>query len=120
MTVLVNLLGVTAIVLIVWWFWLSKPKAVRRSEDQGAIEVVVEGGVYSPARIEVAVGRPLTLRFLRKDPTPCAEKVIFDGLGINRDLPIGQPQDIAVTPTARGEYEFTCQMGMYRGKLVVS
>lgn len=114
---LVNAGGVLAIGLIVWWFWLSKPKALHAA--RGVIEITVEGGVYTPARIEVAAGQTVRLRFLRKDPSPCAEKVLFDDLGIAADLPIGQPVELTITPKEPGEYAFTCQMQMYRGTLVV-
>jgi plastocyanin domain-containing protein len=83
------------------------------------IEIIVDNGVYTPARIEVPAGRPVTLCFLRKDPSPCAEKVLFDALGVSAELPLGKPVMMTVTPDKPGEYEFTCQMGMYRGKLVV-
>ena len=75
--------------------------------------------MYTPARIEVPAGRPVTLRFLRKDPSPCAEQVLFDDLRISRELPLNKKLDITLTPTSPGEYEFTCQMRMYRGTLVV-
>ncbi len=113
----VNLAGLALIGLIVWWFWLSKPKPQRATS--GVIDVIVEGGVYTPARIEVAAGRPVTLRFLRKDPSPCAEKVLFDALGVSADLPVGQPVELTLSPQEPGEYAFTCQMQMYRGTLVV-
>jgi len=74
---------------------------------------------FTPARIEVKAGMPVTLRFLRKDPSPCAEKVLFDDLGVAVDLSIGKPTDVTITPDKPGEYEFTCQMRMYRGVLVV-
>ena len=73
----------------------------------------------APARIEVAAGKPVTLRFLRKDQSPCAEKVLFNELGVAVDLSIGQPVDLTVTPRAAGEYAFTWQVQMYRGTLVV-
>lgn len=114
--VLVNLAGVATIAAIVWWFWLSKPRAQR--VHQKVIDILVEGGTYTPPRIEVEAGKEVTLRFLRKDASPCAEKVIFEALGINAELPIGEPRDIVVTPTVAGEYVFTCQMQMYRGSLV--
>lgn len=114
--VLVNLAGVALIAAIVWWFWLSKPKAQRARTS--VIEILVEGGTYTPPRIEVQAGKEVTLRFLRKDASPCAEKVVFEALGINVDLPIGKPTDIVVTPADAGEYSFTCQMQMYRGSLV--
>jgi plastocyanin domain-containing protein len=113
---LLNLGSVTAIVLIVWWFWLSKPKA-QASTGARPIEILVEGGVYTPARIEVPAGRPIILRFLRKDPSPCAEKVLFDDLGMSADLEVNKPVDVVLIPKP-GEHEFTCQMRMYRGTLV--
>jgi len=70
--VLINALDAALIGFIVWWFWLSTPKA-QRAVARGVIDVLVDGGVYTPARIEVAAGQPVTLRFLRKDPSPCAE-----------------------------------------------
>ena len=115
---LINLAGIAVMALIVWWFWLSRPQA-KRASGAGPIEIIVDNGVYTPARIEVPVGKPVTLRFVRKDPSPCAEKVIFSEFGVNRDLPVDKPQELILTPEKPGEYEFTCQMGMYRGKLVV-
>jgi plastocyanin domain-containing protein len=117
MTLIVNLVGLALIGLIVWWFWLSTPKAQRATTD--VIDVLVEGGVYTPARIQVPAGKAVKLRFLRKDPSPCAEKVLFDELGIAADLPVGTPIELIVTPKTAGEYAFTCQMQMYRGTLVV-
>jgi len=117
MSVFANIAGALLIGLIVWWFWLSKPKTQRAAS--GVIDVIVEGGVYTPARIEVVAGKSVILRFLRKDPSPCAEKVLFDELGIAADLPIGQPVELSIAPKQPGEYAFTCQMQMYRGTLVV-
>lgn len=113
----VNLAGLLAIALIVWWFWLSTPRAQRRSG--GVIDVIVADGVYSPARIEVPAGQPVSLRFLRKDPSPCAEQVIFDDLQLSRELPLDTPVELKLNVPAPGEYPFTCQMKMYRGTLVV-
>ncbi len=115
---LVNLGGLGAIAFVIWWFWFARPEA-RRAEADRPIEVIVANGVYTPARIEVAAGRPVTLRFIRKDPSPCAEKVLFDDLDVSADLPVDRPYDITLTPNEPGEHEFTCQMRMYRGSLVV-
>lgn len=113
---LVNVAGLVLIGLIVWWFWLVKPKPQRAVS--GVVEVLVADGVYTPARIEVASGQPVRLRFLRKDPSACAEKVIFADLGAAADLPLDQPVELTLTPPKPGEYPFTCQMQMYRGALV--
>lgn len=114
---IVNLAGLGLIAAIVGWFWLYRPKTTRTA-GAGPIEIVVADGVYAPARIEVAAGKPVTLRFVRKDPSPCAEKVLFDTLGVIADLPVGKPLAVTVTPPRPGDYEFTCQMRMYRGMLV--
>jgi plastocyanin domain-containing protein len=114
--IIVNLAAVVLIGLIIWWFWIAKPKLSRAQSD--VVDILVDNGVYTPARIEVPVGRPTILRFLRKDASPCAEKVLFDELGISADLPVDDTRDVVVTPEQPGEYEFTCQMRMYRGSLV--
>jgi plastocyanin domain-containing protein len=116
---LVNLAGLAAIAFFVWWFWLSRPRAVRAA-NSGPIEIVVANGVYTPSAVQVTAGVPVTLRFVRNDPSPCAEQVRFDALGVSAELPVGKPRDITVTPPAPGEYEFTCQMRMYRGVLSAS
>lgn len=113
----IDLGGFAVIGLIVWWFWLSHPRT-KRATGAEPIGIVVENGVYTPARIEVSAGKPVTLRFVRRDPSPCAEKVLFDALGVSADLPLGKPVFVTLTPDKPGEYEFTCQMRMYRGVLV--
>lgn len=115
---IVNSAALIVVGLIVWWFWSSKPRA-RRESGAKPIEIVVDQGVYTPSRIEVPVGRPIILRFVRKDPSPCAEKVLIDEFDIAADLPVGEPTDVVIIPKDPGEFEFTCQMRMYRGQLVV-
>ncbi|UCH54485.1 MAG: cupredoxin domain-containing protein [Pseudomonadota bacterium] len=113
--ILTNLTGLLAIGFIVWWFWLSTPRLEHVAGD--VIDIMVADGVYAPARIEVAAGRPVRLRFLRQDATPCAEKVLFDDLGVAADLALNETTEVTLTPPA-GEHEFTCQMSMYRGRLI--
>jgi plastocyanin domain-containing protein len=117
-TLLVNAFGVLLILFIIWWFWLSSTRATDVSR-QGLIEIVVDNGVYTPPRIEIPAGQTVTLRFVRQDASPCAEQVIFQDLPVSATLPVGKPHDIRLSVDEPGEYEFTCQMGMYRGKLVV-
>ncbi len=115
---LVNAGGLIVIALIVWWFWLSSPRKVRQA-SRTPVDIVVADGVYTPAVIEARAGDTVTLRFLCKDSGPCAAKVIFSDLGVSADLAVGAPREVVITPGAPGDYEFTCQMGMYRGRLVV-
>ena len=117
MSTLVNLLALLLIGFIVWWFWLVRSREVKAVTD--VIDVIVEGGVYSPALIEVLQGDTVKLNFIRRDASPCAEKVIFAGLGISEELPLNQSKKLEIQMQEAGEYEFTCQMGMYRGTLIV-
>jgi plastocyanin domain-containing protein len=114
---LVNLAGLALISLIVWWFWLYRPADVALADE--ALEITVENGVYQPARLRVAPNTAVTLRFIRKDDSPCAETVIFPDLDISATLPVGQPTAVRLPPLQAGEYAFHCQMQMYRGVLKV-
>lgn len=113
---LINLAGLALIVLIIWWFWLYKPATVQL---EGPSLIVVEHGVYAPARIEIPAGSPTALKFLRKDSSPCAATVQIPDLEISEDLPLGSERSIALPSMQPGEYPFHCQMQMYRGVLVV-
>ena len=119
MTLIVNLAGLALMAFIIWWFWLWTPRTAARAE-QGVVPVTVDDGVYDPAWIETRRGQPITLRFLRKDPSPCAQQVIFEDLGITEELPVGEPRDIRIVPEQTGTYRFTCQMQMYQGRLRVT
>ena len=115
---IINLLGVLLIGLIVWWFWIYKSKEV--SVDDGAVTIIVDNGSYQPSRIRLPTGQATTLRFLRKDASPCAEMVVFSAFDISEELPLNKPKDINLPPMESGEYPFTCQMQMYRGELIIN
>jgi len=115
---LINLLGLLLIALIVWWFWIYKAKEVLA--DDGAMTVIVDNGTYQPSRIRLPVGQATTLRFLRKDASPCAAMVVFSAFDISEELPLNKPKDINLPPMESGEYPFTCQMQMYRGELIIN
>lgn len=115
---LINFMGVALIALIAWWFWWPREGGGTVAEA-GVVEVVVADGVYTPEQITVAAGQPLKLRFLRRDPSACAEQVVFADLGVSADLRLGRPTVVELPPLKAGRYGFTCQMGMYRGQVLV-
>ena len=120
--VLVNLAGLGLITLIVWYFWLSKPTGTLAGVTGDGVQeafIVVKGG-YSPDTIRVTAGRPVRLVFNRQESDPCSERVVFDAFGVSAELPQGSNVPVVFTPTETGSYEFACQMGMLRGKVVVS
>jgi plastocyanin domain-containing protein len=79
--------------------------------------VTVKGG-YSPATIRVPAGRPVRLVFDRQESSGCSEEVVFPDFGLKRYLPAFQRTTLEVTAPAPGTYEFTCGMGMLRGRLI--
>ncbi|MBX9584970.1 MAG: cupredoxin domain-containing protein [Gemmataceae bacterium] len=118
--VVVTIVGLCVVAGIVWYFWLWTPgQAVARTAAGGVqeVEVTVRGG-YEPASIVVEAGKPVVLRFTRREPSTCGEEVVIPGLGKRAYLPENQPVTVEVTPERPGEYEFTCGMNMYRGKLI--
>ena len=118
--VIVTIVGLCVVAGIVWYFWLWTPgQAVARTVGGGVqeVEVTVRGG-YEPATIVVEAGRPVLLHFTRRESSTCGEEVVLPGLGKRAYLPENQTVTVEVTPERPGEYEFTCGMNMYRGKLV--
>lgn len=115
--IVINILGVLLIALIIWWFWLYKPREASVSDN--SIMVTVVDGVYQPSRIKLASGQPVTINFLRKDASPCAAMVLFPELNISEDLPLNKNKAITLPAMVSGEYAFHCQMQMYRGTLMV-
>ncbi len=80
--------------------------------------VRVSGG-YVPDTIRTEVGVPLRIVFRREESAPCSEQVVFPAFGKSATLPPGEQVAVDLLPEEPGEYEFTCAMGMLRGKLVV-
>lgn len=114
---LVNIVGIALIALIVWWFWLYKPAEVALGD--GDIVVVVENGSYQPSNIKIAAHQATQVHFLRKDPSPCAEMLLLPGLEISETLALNKVSKIVLPALEPGEYDFHCQMQMYRGLLKV-
>jgi len=113
----INVLGLLLVALIVWWFWLYKPKESSLSEE--VITIIVENGTYHPSRIKLTAGQPSTLSLIRLDESPCANTIIFQGLDISEELSLHKATTIHLPAMKRGEYAFSCQMNMYRGTLLV-
>lgn len=114
---LINIAGLALIALIVWWFWLYKPKEAELGEND--LVITVENGTYSPSRIKVPTGEPVEIKFIRKDQSPCSETLLIPELQISDTLPLNKLKTIQLPALAAGEYAFHCQMQMYRGLITV-
>ena len=83
----------------------------------GHLRIEVGGG-FDPQTIVTRAGHPLRLTFHRRETWPCSGRVVFPDFGV--DVALGPHEDVVVeiTPEA-GDYEFTCGMGMLKGRLIV-
>ena len=119
--ILVDVAGTGLIAFIVWFFWLVRTKGVRAAVTSGGYQeqiVLVKGG-YTPDVIVVEAGKPVRLNFVRQESASCSEMVLLPAFDKSAQLPEGQTVPVEFLPTDRGEFEFSCQMGMFRGRLIV-
>jgi len=118
--VLVTIVGLGLVPLIVWYFWLKKGTGTH-AQGSGSLQevnIVVKGG-YTPDTIIVQQGRPVRLNFLRQESATCSDTVKFPDFNKSARLPENETVAVDLLPQETGEFEFTCQMGMLRGRLVV-
>lgn len=118
---IVTLLGLALIAFIVWFFWLKKSKGTAASVGSSGVQeamILVKGG-YTPDVIVVKAGRPVRLNFRREETASCSEMLVLPAFNKSLKLPTGETVAVEFTPDEPGEYPFSCQMGMFRGRLIV-
>lgn len=93
-----------------------RPPASRQVRT---VRVRVKGG-YQPSVVHAQVGEPLRIVFSREETASCSEHVVFPAFGMSAMLPPFEDVTLELVPERAGEYEFTCQMGMLQGRLVVA
>ena len=116
-----SLLGIAAILFIIWFFWLKRTTGLRAVETVGGYQeamILMKGG-YTPDTIIVRHGRPVRLNFRREETASCSDKVIFADFQKSADLPTGQTVPVEFLPKEPGDFAFGCPMGMFRGRLIV-
>ena len=92
--VLANILGISLIALIVWWFWLYKEQSIRIAE--GSLEILVKDGIYQPSHIKIRANEERQIVFRRADATPCAEMLSIPELDISERLPLNKKTVISL------------------------
>lgn len=112
---LITFFGILLILFIYWFFLMKKEKETKVSDS---VDIIVNGG-YSPEVISVPMGKSTKINFLRTDPTECLSEVILGDFKIRKELPLNQKVTIEINPKKKGEFDYSCSMGMYHGKIVV-
>ncbi|BAU49817.1 copper-exporting ATPase [Sulfurifustis variabilis] len=118
---MVTALGLALVAFIVWFFWMKRAKGTRAALTSGGYQeamILVKGG-YTPDVVVVEHGKPVRLNFRREETAACSEMVLLPDFNKSTRLPTGETVPVEFLPDQPGEYEFACQMGMLRGKLIV-
>ncbi len=113
--------GLGLVAFIVWFFWLKRSRGTRAAKTSGGYQeamILVKGG-YTPDVIVVEKGKPVRLNFRREESASCSEMVLFPDFEKSAKLPTGETVPVEFLPQEAGEFEFSCQMGMFRGRVVV-
>lgn len=118
----IALIIVIALIICVAWWFLGKHDAKsansKMRQNHQTADITVQGG-YSPQRVVLKKGVPATINFHMKDNTACLSHVVFDELGVNKDL-TKQPVTKIEVPTNKAHtYNFACGMNMFHGQVIV-
>jgi len=113
--ILVIILSLAGILFTYWFFLQREEKEVEAGDE---IDILVEGG-YKPSSIAISANKTTKLNFLRKDPSSCLEEVVLGDFKIRKFLPLNEKVTLEITPKKKGEFGFSCGMGMFHGKLIV-
>ena len=113
--IIVFIFGSLSILFTYWYFFMKKVNTVQA---EGTVNILVDGG-YKPERISIPYGKTTKLVFERKDSSSCLEEVVLADFKVRKFLPLNEKTEIEINPTKKGDFDFSCGMGMFHGKLIV-
>jgi plastocyanin domain-containing protein len=93
---------------------VAKPRKIK------TVRINISQQGYAPASVSVRKGQTVRLVFYRSDENNCGDELIFPALNIKRQIPVRKSVGVTITPRKTGDIDFTCGMGMYRGKILVT
>lgn len=113
--IFVTVIGFILVGFVYWFFLMKKRSSVSVS---GSIEIIVNGG-YTPEIISIPLGKKTILNFTRTDDNSCLEEVVLGDFKIKKYLPLKQKVAIEIMPKEKGDFVYSCGMGMFHGKIIV-
>lgn len=121
MQIIIIIAAIITIATIIWWFFAPRKTSsvtAKTENDRQQTTVTVSGG-YSPEIIELKTGVRATLVFHRENPSSCFDEVVFPDFGIREKLPVGKDFPIEIPTDKSGEFQYSCGMHMFFGKVVI-
>ncbi len=93
--------------------------AISTSSEVQEVKMTQSGSGYSPNTFTVEKGKKVRWIITSTAPFSCASSIVMPKYGISKNLSKGE-NIIEFVPTETGEIPFSCSMGMYRGKFIVT
>ncbi|MDK6802778.1 cupredoxin domain-containing protein [Lactobacillus mulieris] len=115
------LIAVFIIGFIIWWFFIREVNdtaLAKANQNKQKAQIVIQGG-YSPSTLVLQKGIPAEVEFLQKDSTACLAEVRSAELALDKKIAPGEKVTIKVPTDQVGEYNYSCGMNMFHGKVVV-
>jgi len=94
-------------------------ESAGNATNAGRYEMTVDGAGFHPSQLTLAVGVPATIVVTRTTDQTCAKEMVIPSLNLRKALPLNQPVEFAVTPSAKGQINFACGMNMLSGVIEV-
>ncbi|MBB1095041.1 cupredoxin domain-containing protein [Limosilactobacillus sp. BG-MG3-A] len=117
----VIVIALLLIAFIVWWFFGKHTEVAGKStiiNDEQTATIVVNGG-YTPSTVVLKKGIPAQVNFDMRDSTACLSHVVFEQLGVNKDLTKQKVTTINIPTDKAQTFNFACGMDMFHGKVIV-
>ena len=114
-------IGIILIAFIIWWFFGKHQETAGQGtvvNDEQTATIVVNGG-YSPATVVLKKGIPAQVNFDMQDSTACLSHVVFEQLGVNKDLTKQKITTIDIPTDKATTFNYACGMDMFHGKVIV-
>ena len=90
------------------------------SEINNNPTITIQSLGYNPNIINVKAGAQVKLKLVNTTGTSCVQAFTIPSLGIQKVVPPGTSDEVDFTaPSAPGQIQFMCSMGMYRGVINV-
>ena len=117
----VIIIALLLIAFIVWWFFGKHTEAAGKSTivNDGQTATIVVNGGYSPSTVILKKGIPAQVNFDMHDSTACLSHVVFEQLGVNKDLTKQKITTINIPTDKAQTFNFACGMDMFHGKVIV-
>lgn len=106
---------------IIWWFFgkhEEKAKNAQVTHNEQEATIIVNGG-YSPSTLVLKAGIPAKVNFEMHDATACLSHVVFEKLGVDKDLTKQKITTINIPTDKHGEFDYACGMDMFHGKILI-